>query len=146
MGAQGPLALCNSGFIPKLMMFLLICFIADVTRGARKPRVSLSQLFSSWLCHKCTQQWMGKKMSQACPKARVLVAGGCLLYLMGAGRSKPKAGGALGLLGWYGSPVWFLHLLSALLCLQPAEAHCGTPVLARGGLQDGCGLAQQRQN
>lgn len=39
-----------------------------------------------------------------------------------------------------------LHLLSAFFCIQSAEAHCRVPVLARGGLQDACGLIQQRQN
>lgn len=71
----------------------------------------------------------------------------------GVGQSKARAGafGAAGTEGraaWLtgeSSPTWVLHLLSAFLCIQPAEAHCRVPVLARGGLQDACGLIQQRQ-
>lgn len=145
MGAQGPLALCNSGLIPKLIMFLLICFIAEVTRGERKPSVSLSQLFSSWLCHKCPQWWMEKKMYQVCPKARVFQwpEGGCC----GTGLKQIQEWGTLwGCWGRKEGGVAPLRLLSALLCIQPAEAHYAVPVLARGGLQDDCGPSQQREN
>lgn len=138
MGARGPLALCNSGFLPKLIMFLLICFISEATRGARKPSVSLSQLFYSCLCHKCTQQWMEKKMYQACPKARMCQwsKGAHCISWEWAG-ANPR-GDALGLLGQKGgqpgSPAWFLHLLSALLCAQcpPLCSACRSALRSAG--------------
>lgn len=74
---------------------------------------------------------------------------GLRVLAVGLGRSKPK-GDCLGAAGAERRAVrcstWFLPLLSALLCAQLAEAHRRVPVLARGGLQDGCGLSQQRED
>lgn len=71
MQAHDPLALYNSGFIPELITFLLTYF--EVTGGERKPSVLLSELFSSWLCQKCTEQWAEEK-TQPAPNHSVLMA------------------------------------------------------------------------
>jgi len=124
VGAQGLLALCSSGFIPKLIMFLLICFISEVTRGERKHSVSLSQLFYSWLCHKCTQQWVEKKIYKACPKAHVFQwpEGACCVSRERAG-ANPR-GGCSGAAGAEMTAVWLSALVSASSQCPPLFSAC----------------------
>lgn len=81
------------------------------------------------------------------PKAQVFLwhKGACCISWGWAG-ANPSGDALAQKGGWCGSPAWVLHFLSALFCVQPAEAHCRVPVLARGGLQGVCGLTQQGEN
>lgn len=90
----------------------------------------------------------GKERVPGLPKAHMFqwCKAGCCV--MGVGWCKARWG-ALGLLGQKGGQRGYLGrawVLSAFLCIQPEESHCGVPVLACGGLQDAGDLIQQREN